>query len=87
MLEFKNVFFGYGEKNILKDFSFSAEEGISTGILGPSGFGKTTLLNLSAGFLNPEKGVIAPFSAKKPSFVFQEDRLLPWNTVLENLTV
>ncbi len=86
MLEFKNVDFSYGENEILKNFSFSASEGVCTGILGPSGFGKTTLLNLAAGFIKPKSGTIVPFFGTKPSFVFQEDRLLPWCTVLENLT-
>ena len=86
MLEFKNVDFSFGDKAILKNFSFSAEEGTSTAILGPSGFGKTTLLNLASGLLSPKNGKIVPFS-EKPTVVFQEDRLLPWFTALENLTV
>ena len=85
MLEFINVDFSFGEKNLLKNFSFSAKEGVSTVILGPSGFGKTTVLNLAAGFLKPKSGKIVPFEGK-PSFIFQEDRLLPWLTALENLT-
>ena len=85
MLEFKNVDFSFGDKAILKNFSFSAEEGTSTAVLGPSGFGKTTLLNLASGLLSPKNGKIVPFS-EKPTVVFQEDRLLPWFTALENLT-
>ncbi len=84
MLEFKNVSFSYGEKNVLENFSFSAKDGEITAILGPSGFGKTTLLELASGFLKPKNGEIFPFS-EKPTFVFQEDRLLPWATALENL--
>ena len=86
MLEFKNVDFSYGDKIILKDFCFSAEEGVSTAVLGPSGFGKTTLLSLSAGFITPKSGQVTPFSGSKPTFIFQEDRLLPWFTALKNLT-
>lgn len=86
MLEFDNVTFAYGEKTVFKDFSFRAEEGGSTAILGPSGFGKTTLLNLAAGFLSPKSGKISRFSGKKPSFIFQEDRLLPFCTAIKNLT-
>ncbi len=85
MLEFRNVDFSYKGKTILNDFSFSSEEGVSTAVLGPSGFGKTTLLNLAAGLLSPEKGKILPFP-EKPTLIFQEDRLLPWFTALENLT-
>ena len=86
MLEFINTDFSYDDKILLKNFSFSAREGVSTAILGPSGFGKTTLMNLSAGFIKPKGGKIVPFSGEKASFIFQEDRLLPWFTALENLT-
>lgn len=86
MLEFNSVSFAYGEKTILKDFSFSAKEGVSTAVLGPSGFGKTTILNLACGFIKPQSGSITAFTSKRPSLVFQEDRLLPWLTALENLT-
>lgn len=85
MLEFKNVDFSFKDKTILKNFSFSAKEGVSTAVLGPSGFGKTTFLSLAASLLSPEKGSISAFS-EKPTFIFQEDRLLPWFTALENLT-
>ncbi len=84
MLDFKNVSFSYGEKNVLENFSFSVKDGEITAILGPSGFGKTTLIELASGFLKPKSGEIFPFS-EKPTFVFQEDRLLPWATALENL--
>ena len=85
MLEFNNVSFAYGKKEIFKNFSLSADDNVSTVILGPSGFGKTTLLELASGFLKPQEGEILPFCGK-PSFVFQEDRLLPWCTALQNLT-
>ena len=53
MPELRNVDFSYGEKSILKNFSFSVNEGETTAVLGPSGFGKTTLLELFAEFLKP----------------------------------
>ena len=84
MAEFLNVDFSYGEKKIFEDFSFSVNDGETTAGLGPSGFGKTTFLELAAGFLKPQKGKIIPFD-EKPTFIFQEDRLLPWSTALENL--
>ena len=84
MPELRNVDFSYGEKSILKNFSFSVNEGETTAVLGPSGFGKTTLLELFAGFLKPQKGKIIPFD-ENPTFIFQEDRLLSWSTALENL--
>jgi NitT/TauT family transport system ATP-binding protein len=65
-----------------------------TVILGPSGCGKTTLLRLIAVLLKPQNGSItaagggAPTACGWPvSFVFQEPRLLPWKTVLQNVTL
>ncbi len=86
MLRFDNVSFSYGEKTVLKKFSFFAEEGTTTCILGPSGAGKTTLIGLASGLLKPQEGEIVPFHGKRSTFVFQEDRLLPWLTAKENIT-
>lgn len=86
MLEFKNVCFSFGENIIMNDFSFAAKEGVSTALLGSSGCGKTTFMELACGHKKPLSGVITPFDGKVSSFVFQEDRLLPWCTALENLT-
>lgn len=86
VLRFENVDFSFGEKTIMKDFSFSVNEGVSTALLGSSGCGKTTFMELAFGLKKPQKGIVEPFSAKRPSFVFQEDRLLPWCSALQNLT-
>ena len=86
MLEFDNVSFFYGNEAVFKNFSCNLNENEVTGILGHSGCGKTTFLELACGILKPFSGTVTPFSAKSPSFIFQEDRLLPWKTALENLT-
>lgn len=86
MLEFKNVSKSFQEKRILTDVSFSLEKGEVLGVIGPSGCGKTTLYNLACGILAPDSGIITR-NYKKASFVFQEDRLLPWRTAKENITV
>lgn len=83
MAEFKNVCFSYGEKKVLSGFSLLLDE--STAFLGVSGCGKTTLLHLAAGLYKPDSGEISGF-AGKASFVFQENRLFPWYTSLENIT-
>jgi ABC-type multidrug transport system fused ATPase/permease subunit len=56
MLE--NIYFNYGEKNILKAFSLNIKKGDMLGISGISGKGKTTLINLLLGFLTPDSGTI-----------------------------
>ena len=71
---------------IFKDLDFSFDEGKTTCLLGPSGCGKTTLLNLLAGTVKPDSGTITPDTTGKVAFLFQESRLLPWMTVLGNVT-
>jgi len=57
-LEFKNVFFNYGDRKILKNFSVFLTRGEMLGISGLSGRGKTTFINLLLGFLEPGSGSI-----------------------------
>jgi len=58
-IEFQNVSFGYDTGNdVLKDVSFSVEQGEVVGIVGASGVGKTTLINLLLGFFEPRVGEI-----------------------------
>ena len=44
MLEVKNLYVSYGEREILKNISFSLYKGETLSIIGPSGCGKSTLL-------------------------------------------
>ena len=58
-IEFKNVFFGYKkDKTIIKDFSFRAKPGSKIAIVGPTGAGKTTIVNLLMKFYNIDSGEI-----------------------------
>lgn len=55
-LEIKNLRFSYGENEVLKDLSFSAEYGELLSILGPNGVGKSTLFRCILGLLKPDSG-------------------------------
>jgi ATP-binding cassette subfamily B protein/subfamily B ATP-binding cassette protein MsbA len=58
-VEFDNVFFSYiEERQILKGVSFSVEPGRSVAIVGPTGAGKTTVINLLCRFYDPDAGSI-----------------------------
>ena len=58
MIEFQNVSFSYGDQKILSKVSFTAECGTKTAIVGRSGSGKSTILNLIERFYRPEEGSI-----------------------------
>ena len=58
-LRFEHVRFSYdGEKDIIKDLSFAALPGQTVAIVGPTGAGKTTLVNLMMRFYEPQGGRI-----------------------------
>lgn len=75
----------FDDKIIFKNFSLDIEENKITGILGPSGIGKTTLINIISGIWKADSGQIIGFDTKDLSFIFQEPRLLPWLTVYDNI--
>ena len=57
-VQFSGVGFRYNGRVVLKQFNLSASAGDFVGIAGPSGMGKTTVLNLLLGFLTPDAGEI-----------------------------
>ena len=72
---------------VFSDLSFTLPQYESLSLLGPSGCGKTTLLRLLMGLEQPTSGSIhlAPELGTHMSYVFQEPRLVPWRTCLENV--
>ncbi|WP_347353810.1 ABC transporter ATP-binding protein [Acetoanaerobium noterae] len=85
MIALNNINISYGNLKVLENFSISLEKGKVHCIFGASGCGKTTLLNALTGINKIESGEKFSLENKKFSYVFQEDRLLPWATALENV--
>ena len=81
----ENVWFSYGEKEVLRGFDLTLKPGERMALTGPSGMGKTTVLFLLAGLLRPDKGEIRGLPPQGVSMVFQEDRLIGGLTVEENV--
>jgi ATP-binding cassette subfamily B protein len=73
-IQFKNVYFGYDEgQTVLKDVTFNAEEGKVLAIVGPTGSGKTTIINLLNRFYDIDKGSIEV--DEKNIMTFKKDEL------------
>jgi len=87
MIELAHVHCIYGEKTPIKDLTLILPDVGVVGVFGASGAGKTTLLRLLAGLLQPTSGTIEGLAGKRISMVFQEDRLLPWLTAVENVAL
>jgi NitT/TauT family transport system ATP-binding protein len=84
MIEFKNVSFSYGKKQVLKDFNLKIADGERLCLFGESGRGKTTVLRLICSLEKADSGILT-VESKAISAVFQEDRLLPFLTVGQNI--
>ena len=86
MLELKEIYLSFGEHAVLSDCSLHLVPGERIALMGPSGCGKTTLLRSALSLQKPDSGTVV-CRARKPAAVFQEPRLLPWLTALENVNL
>ena len=84
-LKVKGLVKAYDGTKIIDGFDIEFPERGVVCLLGRSGCGKTTLLNCLAGLEKPDSGKIEGLEGKKLSFVFQEDRLLPWINARNNV--
>lgn len=84
-LKIQNLNKKFGQKEIFKDFNLELSSNEVNCIIGQSGGGKSTLLNLISGLVSKDAGTINGISENEISYIFQEDRLIPWLTVGENL--
>jgi len=85
MIEIRNLYKSYDEKIIYERLNLTIKEQTISCIVGPSGCGKTTLLRMIAGLEAYNAGEILGIVGARKAFVFQEDRLLPWLSVKENI--
>ena len=81
----KHIKKSFGDLKVLNNISMAFEKGKITCVLGPSGCGKSTLLNIISGIIKDYAGEVVGFQKQDMSFVFQEDRLIPWLTVYDNM--
>lgn len=87
----ENLTVSYDGQNIFEDVSIEAEKGSFISVLGPSGCGKSTLLNVLSGILPADSGRVylddneIKGSSADFSYMPQDDLLLPWLNILDNV--
>ncbi len=92
-LRVEDLSLSYEGKPVLSGVSFHAEEGEFVTFLGPSGCGKSTMLNILAGLWKADEGKVfvddKAVNGVTDHFAYmpQSDLLLPWKTILENVTL
>ena len=83
----------FGDLEVLRGINLAVERGEFISVVGPSGCGKTTFLRIIAGLEQATSGevLLDGHVVRKPGndrgFVFQNDSLLPWRTVLDNAII
>src|ERR1700757_2677337 len=78
---------------VLKNVNLTVSPQTIVGLIGASGSGKSTLLNIISGILKPDRGQVCICGAASEefndwgsvSYMFQDDRLLPWRTAIRNV--
>lgn len=87
-LNVKEISYRYEKRPVVKDVSFTVNEGEIVTLFGPSGAGKTTILKMIAGLLTPQTGTVE-FTGNNcranTLLVFQDYLLFPHMTVRENI--
>ncbi|AGF54902.1 NitT/TauT family transport system ATP-binding protein [Clostridium saccharoperbutylacetonicum] len=84
-INIRNLNKAYGSEQILKNFNIEFSDDNINCIVGKSGCGKSTLLNIIAGLIDIQGGEINGAALSDISYIFQEDRLIEWLNVKENL--
>lgn len=86
MIALVEVSKSYGELVLFEKLSLYVDKGQIVAIVGPSGSGKTTILKMIAGIVRPDAGRVI-LASTHLGYVFQEPRLLPWRSALDNVAV
>ncbi|RWF50953.1 MAG: ABC transporter ATP-binding protein [Mesorhizobium sp.] len=91
MVSIDSVTMSFGSFIAVQNVNLTVADGEFLAIVGPTGCGKSTILNAIAGLLKPASGTVsidgAPVHGVQNNigYLFQQDALLPWKTALENV--
>ena len=86
MARIRDLTVSFGDKQVLDRFTVELPDSGITALSGPSGCGKTTLLRVLAGLVKPEHIELEGIDLSSTVILFQENRLLPWRSVREQIT-
>jgi len=90
-LQARNITKSYGSRLVIKDISIELHENECVSLVGVSGIGKTTLLNILSGIIMPDSGNVyldnedITGTAGKVGYMLQKDLLLPYKTIIDNV--
>ena len=93
MVRFERLDKSFGQRGVLRGIDLSIEPGQFVAVVGRSGSGKSTLLRLLCGLEQPSAGTLRVLDASGTDaragvrVVFQEPRLLPWQTLIDNVCI
>jgi len=91
MVSIDSVTMAFGAYVAVQDVNLKVSDGEFLAIVGPTGCGKSTILNAIAGLLKPADGTVSidgqPVRGVQNDigYLFQQDALLPWKTAIENV--
>jgi NitT/TauT family transport system ATP-binding protein len=83
----------FGNYTAVRNIDLEVRAGAFVSVVGPSGCGKSTLLNVAAGLTPCTEGSVSIFGEpltglnRRAGYMFQQDALLPWKTVLGNVAL
>src|SRR5487761_2784068 len=82
---------GLAAYTAIADVSLTVADGEFLSVVGPTGCGKSTILNMIAGLLTPSEGSVSVFGEplrslnRQVGYLFQADAVMPWRDVLRNV--
>ena len=86
-IKIKGLNKSFGDNHVLRDVEVTLEDGGIYCLMGPSGMGKTTLIRILLGLETKDSGIIEGIDPDKTTAMFQEDRLCPVLTPVENVAL
>lgn len=86
-IEIKNLSKNFGKTKVLKNLNIKIKKNHITCIMGPSGTGKTTLINIMMNLIEADSGEINGLDSDSIGVVFQEDRLIEHLNAIENIYI